>query len=81
MCVVILNSCPHLIFSLAQLLLKFLHSQSQFLDFSFVALYPAVGMSQLCCLLLELLLNFRVNVAEISQLLEGHGNKENTREM
>lgn len=70
-CVVILNSCPHLVFGLAQLLLKFLHSQSQFLDFSFVALHPAVGVSQLRRPLLELLLHFRVNMAEIGQLLEG----------
>lgn len=46
-----------------------------------MALHPAISVSQLCCLLLELLLKFRVNMAEISQLLEGHSNKEDMRGM
>lgn len=46
-----------------------------------MALHPAVGVSQLRCLLLELLLKFRVNMAEVSQLLEGHSNEEDMRGM
>lgn len=46
-----------------------------------MALHPAVGVSQLCCLLLELLLQFSVNMAEVSQLLQGHHNKEDMRGM
>ena len=61
--------CPYLILRLSQLFLQLLHPQSELLHFGLVALHPPVGVGEFYHLLLELLLQLSVNMANISELL------------